>query len=72
MANYKETILSNGLIIYQNPITPKLKKRPKHQIRKAWDRTHLSKAERRGKTPKEIDQLRQLKWRALHERNNEA
>jgi hypothetical protein len=31
-----------------------------------WVHQHLTKAERRGKTKAELDELRQIKWGELH------
>lgn len=36
-----------------------------------WYRTHLTKAERRGKTQAEIDAARKAKWEATQEKPRE-
>jgi hypothetical protein len=44
-----DTVLHNGVVRVINP----------------WDDVHLSKAERKGKTPEEIQAMRKQKWEEL-------
>lgn len=53
------------VLLYLNPKTVyNALPRPLKRL-KPWKHTHLSKAERKGKTPQQIQQLRFEKWKSM-------
>ena len=61
-------ILNDCVICFQNPHAPRKKKDKftlrgqSHKKMHPWDKVHLSKAERKGKTYEQMQELRARKW----------
>ena len=61
-------VLSGMSIMFQNPYASRKKKESfilrgrSHKERHPWDNIHLSKADRKGKTYEQMQELRSRKW----------
>jgi hypothetical protein len=67
MNEYMRSLLIGGLatMIYESPDAARQRRKSMLKMRtgrEPWHRIQLSKAERRGKTPDEIRELRIQKW----------
>ena len=70
-------ILSDSMICFQNPHVRRAENREQNVRKKRhpWNKVHLSKVERKGKTYEQIQELRAMKWerqnnKRLHSEQN--